>query len=293
MLPATEALSGSVEVPLSKVREPVAAAEGLTPEDMRELLPRAERGVELERSASAQAVEDGNQELKSDREEVEKMEGMLWRAHALATQVAKQLAAAGGAASGREARTVRIAFAARRSSDTARRPRRRAQEAGDGGTPDPLLFAEPDRPRPEQPEPVWTRNGRRPGKRWRRTFGQKKGAAFVVGAVGGGGAPALAPAILDTERRVVIEAAPDGPGRVAALKLDKALGGRAESLTTGAAIRRTSGQIPWASGRQSWNSTAAGRRGCWGCSFPSVALAVFVVPSLSGMVLLLVWKGGG
>ena len=33
MLPATEALSGSVEVPLSKVREPVAAAEGLTPED--------------------------------------------------------------------------------------------------------------------------------------------------------------------------------------------------------------------------------------------------------------------
>ena len=80
---------------------------------------------------------------------------------------------------------MRIAFAARRSSDTARRPRRRAQEAGDGGTPDPLLFAEPDRPRPEQPEPVWTRNGRRPGKRWRRTFGQKKGAAFVVGAVGG------------------------------------------------------------------------------------------------------------
>ena len=27
--------------------------------------------------------------------------------------------------------------------------------------------------------------GRQPGKRWRRTFGQKKGAAFVVGAVGG------------------------------------------------------------------------------------------------------------
>ena len=99
-------------------------------------------------------------------------------------------------------------------------------------------------------------DGRRPGKRWRRTFGQKKGAAFVVGAVGGyplvivegevdalasvwlhpgevwaaggGGAPALAPAILDTKRRVVIEADPDGPGRVAALKLDKALGGRAE-----------------------------------------------------------------
>ena len=257
MLPATEALSGSVEVPLSKVREPVAAAEGLTPEDMRELLPRAERGVELERSASAQAVEDGNQELKSDREEVEKMEGMLWRAHALATQVAKQLAAAGGAASGREARTVRIAFAARRSSDTARRPRRRAQEAGDGGTPDPLLFAEPDRPRPEQPEPVWTRNGRRPGKRWRRTFGQKKGAAFAVGAAGGdplvvvegevdaiaaawlypgaevwaaggGAAAVLAPAILNINRRVVIEADPDGPGRKAALTLDTALGGRAD-----------------------------------------------------------------
>ena len=38
----------------------------------------------------------------------------------------------------------------------------------------------------------------------------------------------LAPAILDTGRRVVIEADPDGPGRNAALKLDKAIGGRAE-----------------------------------------------------------------
>ena len=28
-------------------------------------------------------------------------------------------------------------------------------------------------------------DGRWPGKRWRRTFGQKKGAAFVVGAAGG------------------------------------------------------------------------------------------------------------
>ena len=100
-------------------------------------------------------------------------------------------------------------------------------------------------------------DGRRPGKRWRRTFGQKKGAAFVVGAVGGdplvivegeadalasvwlhpgaevwaaggGGAPALAPAILENRRRVVIEADPDGPGRDAALKLDAARGGRAE-----------------------------------------------------------------
>ena len=100
-------------------------------------------------------------------------------------------------------------------------------------------------------------DGRRPGKRWRRTFGQKKGAAFVVGAVGGdplvivegevdalasvwlhpgaevwaaggGGAPALAPAILENRRRVVIEADPDGRGRDAALKLDAALGGRAE-----------------------------------------------------------------
>ena len=32
MLPALEALSGGVEVPLSKVRERVAAAEGLTAE---------------------------------------------------------------------------------------------------------------------------------------------------------------------------------------------------------------------------------------------------------------------
>ena len=50
------------------------------------------RAGSRERAATAQAVEDGNLELKSDREEVEKMEGMLWRAHALAAQVAKQLA---------------------------------------------------------------------------------------------------------------------------------------------------------------------------------------------------------
>ena len=56
---------------------------------------RAERGVVLERTATAQAVEDGNQELKSDREEVEKMEGMLWRARAMVVQVAKQLAVIG------------------------------------------------------------------------------------------------------------------------------------------------------------------------------------------------------
>ena len=54
---------------------------------------RAERGVFLERPATARAVEDRNQEFKSARAEVEKMEGMLWRAHALAAQVAKQLAA--------------------------------------------------------------------------------------------------------------------------------------------------------------------------------------------------------
>ena len=47
---------------------------------------RAERGVVLERTATAQAVEGGNQELKSDREEVEKMEGMLWRARAMVVQ---------------------------------------------------------------------------------------------------------------------------------------------------------------------------------------------------------------
>ena len=93
--------------------------------------------------------------------------------------------------------------------------------------------------------------GRQPGKRWRRTFGQKKGAVggdplvivegeadalasvwlhpgAEVWAAGGGGAPALAPAILENRRRVVIEADPDGPGRDAALKLDAALGGRAE-----------------------------------------------------------------
>ena len=53
MLPALEALSGSVEVPLSKVREPVAAAEGLTPEDMRELLPNPHRGQDAGGGLSA------------------------------------------------------------------------------------------------------------------------------------------------------------------------------------------------------------------------------------------------
>ena len=45
MLPALEALSGGVEVPLSKVRERVAAAEGLTAEDMRELFSRSHQTI--------------------------------------------------------------------------------------------------------------------------------------------------------------------------------------------------------------------------------------------------------
>ena len=54
--------------------------------------PEPSAGWLLERTATAQAVEAGNQELKSDRAEVEKMEGMLWRASAMVVQVAKQLA---------------------------------------------------------------------------------------------------------------------------------------------------------------------------------------------------------
>ena len=42
---------------------------------------RAERGVVLERIATAQAVEDGNQELKRDREEITNLEGLLWHDH--------------------------------------------------------------------------------------------------------------------------------------------------------------------------------------------------------------------
>ena len=55
--------------------------------------PGAERGVDLERTATARAVEDRNQELKSDRAEVEKMEGLLWHARTMVAQVAKQIVA--------------------------------------------------------------------------------------------------------------------------------------------------------------------------------------------------------
>ena len=135
-----------------------------------------------------------------------------------------------------------------------RDPRPQLRRLAVGAVPRLLL------PRPRRvirAAPALDGGGRQPGKRWRRTFGQKKGAAFAVGAVGGdplvivegeadalasvwlhpgaevwaaggGGAPALAPAILENRRRVVIEADPDGPGRDAALKLDAALGGRAE-----------------------------------------------------------------
>ena len=62
-----------------------------------------------------------------------------------------------------------------------------------------------------------------------------------VWAAGGGGAPALAPAILENRRRVVIEADPDGRGRDAALKLDAALGGRAEISWN--QVRRSGGRV--------------------------------------------------
>ena len=45
MLPALKALADRAETPLSDVCARVAAAEGLTPEDMRELLPRGRKTV--------------------------------------------------------------------------------------------------------------------------------------------------------------------------------------------------------------------------------------------------------
>ena len=45
MLPALKALYGSAETPISDVRASVAVAEGLTPEDVRELLPNSSQSV--------------------------------------------------------------------------------------------------------------------------------------------------------------------------------------------------------------------------------------------------------
>ena len=45
MLPALKALYGSAETPISDVRASVAVAEGLTPEDVRELLPNSPQSV--------------------------------------------------------------------------------------------------------------------------------------------------------------------------------------------------------------------------------------------------------
>ena len=83
--------------------------------------------------------------------------------------------------------------------------------------------------------PVAGQHDFRGGRAARRQFGREPDAPTVrrqarldTGGAGGGGEPALAAAILENRRRVVIEADPDGPGRDAALKLDAALGGRAE-----------------------------------------------------------------
>ena len=54
----------------------------------------------------------------------------------------------------------------------------------------------------------------------------------------------------------MIEADPDGPGRDAALKLDAALGGRAEISWNQGGDPADVWTEPWASGRPSWNLTA-------------------------------------
>ena len=54
---------------------------------------RAEREVALERTATARAVEDRNQEFKSDRADVREMEGSLERLRRDIAEVARKLAA--------------------------------------------------------------------------------------------------------------------------------------------------------------------------------------------------------
>ena len=54
---------------------------------------RAERGVALERPATARAVEDRNQEFKSDRADVREMEGSLEQLRGDIAEVARKLAA--------------------------------------------------------------------------------------------------------------------------------------------------------------------------------------------------------
>ena len=53
MLPVLKALSGGVEMPISEVRARVATTEGLTPEDLRELLPSGRQQVFTNRIAWA------------------------------------------------------------------------------------------------------------------------------------------------------------------------------------------------------------------------------------------------
>ena len=54
---------------------------------------RAERGVVLERPATARAVEDRNQEFKTVSAEVREMEGSLERVRASIVRVSQKLAA--------------------------------------------------------------------------------------------------------------------------------------------------------------------------------------------------------
>ena len=49
MLPALKAIAGGNEIPLSEVRARIAAAEGLTPEDVREMLPSGRQSVFVNR----------------------------------------------------------------------------------------------------------------------------------------------------------------------------------------------------------------------------------------------------
>ena len=59
MLPTLTALSGSSDTSVAEVRQRVAAAEGLTPEEVQELLPSGRQPVFTNRVSWALGVESG------------------------------------------------------------------------------------------------------------------------------------------------------------------------------------------------------------------------------------------
>ena len=80
MLPTLTALSGGVDTSVAEVRQRVAAAEGLTPEEVQELLPSGRQPVftnrvswaiiHMERSGLVEKVQRGIYRLAADGEQL-------------------------------------------------------------------------------------------------------------------------------------------------------------------------------------------------------------------------------